>query len=455
MEPTEWRKRWTRTVGALALTAGLSVSAAAPAFAQQGGQGGAIDLSGAPVALHDGNCANPIVEPEFELGQLEPEPYTEVYDDFVRDALDDDVPADVQVPGVAPRLIDEDLDDDGVLDEEEDIDGDGVLDVGIDEDADGVFDDDEAVDGDLDDDGVADVDEETYLDEDLNDDGVLDPDEDLDDDGVIDAGFDEDGDGVLDENEIAPAAGMDVDAALVLIDLPTVWKVEEEVDATFEELFGEEEAVEDEEEDDDALDDTGLIAVHESSENFGNIVACGELTAPLWEDESDVVVGIRPVNQSGVYGFAVFERDTGNVPVFGENTTGVTVYLFQNLRTLRQERMGTPAAAAPTPTPTPPTPTPTPAAFDLPTEVAIELGNDEFNPSEFRIAADTDVEVTLSNLSTTPATFTIDELGIDERLEPDETRAITINAPAGRYEYYSAAGGDREAGMVGTLIVGQ
>ena len=273
MELTTRWMRWVRPVGALALTAGLSVSAAAPAFAQQAGQGGAIDLAGAPVAIHDGDCANPIVEPEFEIGQLEPEPYTEVYDDFVRDALDEDVPADVRAPGVAPRLIDEDLNDDGVLDEEEDLDDDGVLDAGIDEDADGVFDEGEAIDGDLDDDGVLDVDEETYLDEDLNDDGVLDADEDLDGDGVIDAGFDEDGDGVLDENEIVPAAGMDVDAALVLIDLPTVHTVEEEIDATFEELFGEEEAVDEEDEDDDALDDAGLIAVHESSEKFGTIVA--------------------------------------------------------------------------------------------------------------------------------------------------------------------------------------
>jgi hypothetical protein len=332
--------------GASALALSLLIGGSS-ALAQEGTPTPGVTLDGAPVALHDGSCASPVIEPEFEIGQLEPERYTEVYDDFVRDALDEDVPADVRAPGVAPRLIDEDLDDDGVLDEEEDLDGDGVLDAGIDEDADGVFDEGEAIDGDRDDDGTLDVDEETYLDEDLNDDGVLNADEDLDADGVIDTGFDEDGDGILDETEVAPTAGFDADAALLLIDLPTVYTAEEEVDATFEELFGDDEAGAAEGEDDDALDDAGLIAVHASSENFGDIVACGELTAPAWEDESDVVIGIRPVGGSGVYGFAVFQRDTGNVPVFGENTTGVNVYLFQNLDTARANRMA--EAATPTP----------------------------------------------------------------------------------------------------------
>ena len=268
-----------RAVAALALTAGLAVSTA-PALAHD--QADSVDLTGAPVALHEGSCANPIAEPEFEVGQLEPEPYSEVIDDFVTDALDEDVPADARTPLLAPGLIDEDLDDDGVLD-----------------------------------------------------------DEDLDDDGVVDVGIDEDEDGVLNEDELLE----DADAAVLLIDFPTVWKSEEEVDATFEELFGADEDAADENEDDDALDDPGIIAVHASSEDFGTIVACGELTAPMWEDESDVVVGIRPLEGSAVYGFAVFERDTGNVPIFGENTTGVTVYLFQDLSTLRGERM---AEATPT-----------------------------------------------------------------------------------------------------------
>jgi len=422
--------KWIRTlqpVGGLALALGLTVGAAAPAFAQAtppaGGQ--TVNLTGSPVSLHDGSCADPVLEPEFEIGALVAEPYAEVVDEWVTDALDEDVPADVRAPGVSPALISEDVDADGVLDADEDLDDDGVLDAGIDVDGDGVLGDDEPL----------------LVSEDLDGDGVLDEGEDIDGDGVIDVALDDNRDGVLDEAELA-----DFDAALLLIDRPTVWKAEEEVDASFEELFGVDEDGVEESEDDDAIDDPGVVAVHRSAEQFGDIVACGEMTAPLWEDESDVVVGIRPVGGSGVYGFAVFERDTGNVPIFGENTTGVTTYLFQNLSTARSERMmGQGAGQA----------TQTPAAFDLPTEATVELGNAEFNPSELRVAAETDVELTLANLSTSPATFTIDELGIDERLEPGDTRTITLNAPAGTYEYYSAAEDDREAGMVGTLVVGQ
>lgn len=281
-------RKWVVGTGASALMVGLALAGSPGALAQT--TSAPVVLTGSPVDLHDGSCANPIVEPEFPLGSLEPEPYAQAIDDFRRDALDEDVPADVQVPGVAPALIDEDLDNDGVLDADEDLDADGVLDVG----------------------------------------------------------FDADEDGALAEDELL--AG-DPDAAVLLLDFPTVWKVEEEIDATFEEIFAAVEDGAEEDADDQAIDDPGIVAVHASSEDYGTIVACGELTAPAWEDESDVVIGIRPVDGSAVYGFAVygfavFERDTGNIPIFGENTTGVTVYLFQNLDTARSERM---AEATPTP----------------------------------------------------------------------------------------------------------
>ena len=269
-------KRLLRPLGAVALVGGLALGSL-PVSAQDATTG--AGMAGAPVALHDGSCAAPLREPEFEVGQLEIEPYSQVIDDFYRDALDEDIPADVRVPGDVP-VVDEDLDDDGVLDDGEDIDADGVIDMGFDD----------------------------------NDDDLLGEDELLD----------------------------DADAAVILLDHPRVYKAEEELDATFEELFGTDEDGEDESEDDKSLDDPGIVAVHASSGEFGTIVACGEMTSPKWEDESDVVIGLRPVGDSAVYGFAVFERDTGNVPIFGENTTGVTVYLFDNLATQRSDRQTTP-----------------------------------------------------------------------------------------------------------------
>lgn len=276
---------WLRSIGALALASGMMLGVAVPGGAQGGSQQGAnIDLGGSPVSLHDGSCGNPIIEPEFEVGSLESEPFNELTDDLTRD-----------------NILDNDLDNDGVIDTAE----------------------------------------EGFLDEDLDNDGVLDDGEGIDGDGVIDAGFDEDGDGVLDENEV-----LEADSVVVAVDYPTVWKTEEEVEASFEELFGSDEDAAEETEDDDALDDPGVIAVHESSANFGNIVACADLSSPGWDERDELVVGFQPVNQSGVYGYAVFQRDTGNVPIFGDNTTGVTVYVFQNVPTLRDNLM---TEATPTP----------------------------------------------------------------------------------------------------------
>ena len=49
--------------------------------------------------------------------------------------------------------------------------------------------------------------------------------------------------------------------------------------------------------------------------------------------------------------------------------------------------------------------------------------------------------------------FSIDALGIDVALPPGESTEITINAPAGEYEYYCTEPGHKDIGMAGTLIV--
>jgi hypothetical protein len=135
-------------------------------------------------------------------------------------------------------------------------------------------------------------------------------------------GEDRNDNGVLDEDEIVAAAA---------VHGASVYRTEGEVDAGFEELFGSPE----------------IIAVHRSAKDYGTLIACGELSTgadPGGEDE--VLVPIRPVGDSGYRGFAVFERDTGGVPIFGEERTGVTVYLFEGLTTLFEERL---ARATPTP----------------------------------------------------------------------------------------------------------
>jgi len=233
-----------------------------------------VDLRGSVVALHGGTCADPVLEPEAEVGVLE---FEARYANLL-----------------------------GLTDDFEEI-GSGDIDV----------------------DGVLDVDEDAYLSEDVDGDGNLDDREDVNGNAVLDTGFDENGDGVLEGAEIITGSPGQ---------FTTVWKVENEVDATFDDLF-------DENEDDDGIDGPGAIAVHATSDNSDNIVACAQLDAASgWEERDTVVLGLTPEGDTDLYGYAVFERDTGNVPIFGENTTGVTVYVIDSPPTLRDTRTtgGTP-----------------------------------------------------------------------------------------------------------------
>ncbi|MDQ3224390.1 MAG: cupredoxin domain-containing protein [Gemmatimonadota bacterium] len=87
-------------------------------------------------------------------------------------------------------------------------------------------------------------------------------------------------------------------------------------------------------------------------------------------------------------------------------------------------------------------------------DVTIVMVDIAFEPTEFTIAADTDVVVSLPNEGMLEHNFVIDELDIATELVPGgESTTVTINAPAGTYEYYCSVAGHREAGMVGTLTV--
>ena len=76
-----------------------------------------------------------------------------------------------------------------------------------------------------------------------------------------------------------------------------------------------------------------------------------------------------------------------------------------------------------------------------------------FEPDEFSIPADTDVVVSLPNEGAALHNFAIDELGIDVDIAPGATEEVTINAPAGEYEYYCNVPGHKQAGMAGELEV--
>ena len=119
-----------------------------------------------------------------------------------------------------------------------------------------------------------------------------------------------------------------------------------------------------------------------------------------------------------------------------------------------------PASPGASPAASPPaTPMASPAASPTacpPTgaEVTVQLVDIAFNPNAFTIPADTDVRVVLPNDGVTPHTFDIDALNIHSgEVAPGASAEVTINAPAGTYEYYCAVPGHKPAGMVGTLTV--
>ena len=78
-----------------------------------------------------------------------------------------------------------------------------------------------------------------------------------------------------------------------------------------------------------------------------------------------------------------------------------------------------------------------------------------FVPDELTIPADTDVTVSLPNTGAATHDFTIDDLGIHVVARSGETGSVTINAAAGRHEYYCSIPGHKQGGMVGALLVEQ
>jgi plastocyanin len=82
---------------------------------------------------------------------------------------------------------------------------------------------------------------------------------------------------------------------------------------------------------------------------------------------------------------------------------------------------------------------------------AIDINWEE---KELTIPADTDVTITVVNKGLLQHDFKIDDLNVDSgMLDGGGTADVTVNAPAGTYEYYCSVAGHKEAGMVGTLTV--
>jgi uncharacterized cupredoxin-like copper-binding protein len=77
-----------------------------------------------------------------------------------------------------------------------------------------------------------------------------------------------------------------------------------------------------------------------------------------------------------------------------------------------------------------------------------------FNPNQFTIPANTDVQVTFTNSGALPHNFTCDALSLKtDDVPAGGTAQLTINAAAGSYDFHCSIPGHADAGMVGTLTV--
>lgn len=94
----------------------------------------------------------------------------------------------------------------------------------------------------------------------------------------------------------------------------------------------------------------------------------------------------------------------------------------------------------------------TPPGAEAPLELAaVTMFDILYIPGTLAIPADTAVTLALTNAGVVNHAFVIDALGIDVRLQPGETKTITIEAAPGVYDYFCDVPGHRDAGMIGAL----
>jgi uncharacterized cupredoxin-like copper-binding protein len=191
------------------------------------------------------------------------------------------------------------------------------------------------------------------------------------------------------------------------------------------------------------------VVVYRGTTESPDVLACGDIGGTRQGEV--LLIGLREANGSGYAGVAELSPH-GII----RDETELTVYLapLQGL-TGPDAPTTVPAATAPAATEAAPTTAAeTPAATEAATDVTIELSEFKFTPPAFTIAAETPVTVTLRNVGTILHNFSIDALRISQDVPVGATRQVTINAPAGTYQYYCDVPGHRAAGMVGTLTVG-
>ncbi len=168
------------------------------------------------------------------------------------------------------------------------------------------------------------------------------------------------------------------------------------------------------------------INIHESAENIGNYIACGDIGGMMM-GESDLAIGLGALNDSGYSGIARLHDN-------GDGTTTVTVYLTE---TSAEDNAATSDDDA------------TPAAAAATGAVAVDIVNFAFNPVTIEVKVGDTVTWTNSDAASHTVTQKPSGSGFQSgTMKQGDTFSYTFDT-AGTFDYYC----EFHAGMTGQVVV--
>jgi plastocyanin len=169
------------------------------------------------------------------------------------------------------------------------------------------------------------------------------------------------------------------------------------------------------------------INVHESAENIGNYIACGNIGGMVFG--SDLAIGLGELNESGYSGIATLHDN-------GDGTTTVSVFLTEEYG---DDMSGGDEEGESTPTDS--------GSAPAAEASAVTIADFAFDPPTLTVKAGT--TVTWTNQDSAPHTATQDGGGFQSgTLDQGGTYSETFDTP-GTYEYHC----EFHANMHGTIVV--
>lgn len=189
----------------------------------------------------------------------------------------------------------------------------------------------------------------------------------------------------------------------------------------------------------DLLASPYAINVHESAENIGNYIACGNIGGTMI-GTSDLAIGLGELNESGYSGVATLHDN-------GDGTTAVSVYLTEAYSatggTTESGAAATPAMEMDMGTPA----SDQGAMTSQGAQVAVSIANFAYDPTPVTVAVgDT---VTWTNNDGVPHTVTANDGTFQSgTLQPGQSFSFTFTAP-GTIDYHC----EFHANMSGQVVV--